>query len=901
MPMPEFLGDYIGGVLKKKKSLIVFDDINEPRQLDHFLRIENIHEESKIIITTRKTNTHNWFKPRTWRYHEYKMELLDFDESLELLSLHAFGFKIPKEGYKELTKEVLHYCGGNPLALEVLGSSLREDVSIPFWRNTLDLLKREINYDIQHVLIRSFDSLPNKNSKELFLHIVFFFVGEDKDYVEQILEHDYCASYGIQVLINRCLLSVSPNNKLMMHQLIQEMGKSIVHEESKLPIERSRVLSSDSCKILRKGEGSKTMEGLALDMQLLEEPFFRNVRQNLKVNPNNAPDFKTDSLTKMDNLKLLKLNDVHLAGSYEDFSEDLRWLHWRRCSLITIPSGLLQRNLVTLDMRDSMLEVFEPPIVLPFLKTLDLRGSMSLSEIHYISRLPNLETLILCHCSELVLAFESIGRLTNLSLLNMIGCDKFWRNIGSANKRRRASTSGGGGPQQTSLPLPDSLVWLSLRDCNFEITEYFILRFDIQRKLQYLDLGGGWFYSLPSYNHLENLRVLDLSSCYNLKQLLCLPRALAELYVYYCTSLERITFESHQFTLQGFGYKGCSQLIEIEGFFKLVEIAELDETDLGHMVWLKEYQHHEICLIGGDIQFTYNRSQNIQMLYEFGIMSTSLPDIKDPNMIYEYSSESPSVCFRVPSRPENKRLIGLNISFKYTISDDDDPAWFVKIHTSNGVDYMYNPHVFGHPGEGEVGMWLSFWPIGTKLVTGEEVNVSIVVMSEIMEAKECGASLVYAEDDETMEINMPWAETIRGDLSAFQLSTGANYLCRRDFFKLMEVGRLTPGWLSILVGHTIDDREVRGWRKTGRPNTSFNLSGTESLRPSLAELLDSSFNLSRTRSSRPSLIELQDSSLTEFPGSSSTESKNVKRGRGGEVKPQALDAMARTWGSGGSL
>ncbi|KAJ9552021.1 LOW QUALITY PROTEIN: hypothetical protein OSB04_016066 [Centaurea solstitialis] len=779
MPTTKFLLDHAYKLLKKKKAFIVFDDIDEPKQLEHFLKFEDIHEESKIIITTRKNNTNNWFKPRTWGYREYKMRLLDVDESVELFSLHAFGLKIPVEGYEDLTKEVLQYCEGNPLALEVLGSSLSEDVSIPFWINTLDLLKREINFDIQHVLIRSYDSLPNKNSKELFLHIACFFVGEDKDYVEQILEHDYCASSGIQVLINRCLLFVSPNNKLMMHQLIQEMGKSIICQESKWPVERSRSwLSSDSYKILRKGESSKT-----------------------------------DSLRKMDNLKFLKLNDVHLTGSYEDFSEDLRWLRWHRFSLTAIPSGLFQGNLVTIDMRDNKLEIFEPPIVLPFLKTLDLQGSMYLSEIHNISRLPNLETLILYHCSKLVRGCESIGGLMNLCLIkhDRVLC---W-NFESANIKLKASTSGGGGSQQiSSFSLPHSLVWLSLRDCYLSCSEFFPLSFSVELKLQYLDLGGGWFESLPSYKHLKDLRVLDLSLCYYLKQLLCLPSALAELYVYCCTSLEKITFESHEYTLQEFGYEGCGKLCEIEGFIKLVSIAKLDETDLGHMAWLKEYQDHEISLIG-DIQFTYGRSQNIQMLYEFGIMSTSLPDIKDANMIYEYMSESPSVCFSVPSCTKNKRLIGLNESFKYTISGNiDDPTWFVKIRASNGVDYMYNPHVFGDAGEGKVGIWLSFWPIGSKLVTGEEVNVSIVVFNEIMKVQECGASLVYVDDDETLKNNTQW------NLSAFQLITGAFYLCRRDFFMLMEVGRLTPGWLSILVGVTIDDTEVRGWRKTGRPYLS---------------------------------------------------------------------------------
>ncbi|KAJ9551303.1 hypothetical protein OSB04_015348 [Centaurea solstitialis] len=827
-------------VLEMKKTLIVFDDIDDPSQLDLFLGTTKINERSKIIITTRKTNTHNWFSFRSWSCQEYTMPLLDNDESLKLLSLHAFELETPMRGYEELAKEVLEYCGGNPLALEVMGSSLKEVINIEFWRSTLDVLKGNMSFGIQCVLKRSYDSLPNKNNKELFLHIACFFVGEDKDYVEKILEHDYYALSGIKVLTNRCLLSVSPNNKVMMHQLIQEMGRSIVLQESNIPAKRSRVwLSSDSYKIMRKGEGSETMEGLVLDMQLLWNDRHESESSNLR----------TDSLTKMDNLKLLRLNEAHLIGSYRDVSQDLRWLCWRGFHLTTIPFGLFQGNLVAIDMRHSNLEVFEPPIVLQSLKTLNLQGSQSLSEIRNIYRLPSLETLILCHCYELVHFCESIGDLKNLSLLNMIGCKSLPRVVVS-NRSLEASTSSGGNSQQTSFSLPHSLIWLSLRSCNLECTEYFPLSFKVQPKLQYLDLGGGWFESLPEYNHLENLRVLDLTSCRKLKWILCLPSALAELYVYFCYSLERITFESHQFTLQEFGYQGCIKLSEIEGFIKLVPIAKLDATDLGHMEWLKEYQNHVVSLVGDEELITIGRSKRIQMLYELGIMSTSLPDIRDPNITLEYISESQSLSFEVPPCPENKRLIGLNVGFRYTISGKEW-TWFAKINTTNDVDYMYNPHLFGDPGAGNVGIWLSFWPIGSKLSIKDKVNVSIIVMSGVLEVQECGASLVYVDDDETLENNTQW------DLSAFQLTTGAFYLCRRDLFMLMEVGRLTPGWLSILVGDNIDDTEVRGWRKTGRPYL---------LDPSLMEFSDPSL----TELSYPSRRELQPSCRRVFQGLLST-------------------------------
>ncbi|KAI3495676.1 hypothetical protein L1887_38022 [Cichorium endivia] len=237
------------------------------------------------------------------------------------------------------------------------------------------------------------------------------------------------------------------------------------------------------------------------------------------------------------------------------------------------------------------------------------------------------------------------------------------------------------------------------------------------------------------------------------------------------------------------------------------------------MKWLKEYQNHEVCLVGDD-ELTKGRSSCVQMLYEFDIMSTSLPDVKDPNMKPNYVSELSSLSFDVPSSPDNRRLKGLDVTFKYAISGDDC-AWFCKISTTNGVDLMYNPKVFGKPEFGKVGIWLSYWPIGNTLSVGDKVNVSIIVMSGLA-VHECGVSLVYA--DETLENNTRWVEILGGDLSGFQLSTGAYYLCRRDFFELMEVGRLTPGWFRILVGDAIDYTEVHGWRKTGRPkqlNQSF--------------------------------------------------------------------------------
>ncbi|GJZ44103.1 variation in compound triggered root growth response-like protein [Tanacetum coccineum] len=774
--------------IETKKSLIVLDDIVECSQLVTLLGTGKINAESKIIITTRE-NTNNWFKSTSWSWQVYEIKLLNYDESLELLSRHAFGCKSPMEGFEELAVRAVRYCEGNPLALVVLGSSLSNSNTILYWTSQLNLLETDFDSRIQSVLVTSYKSLPFESEKQLFLHIACFFVGLDMDYVVKILEHDYSAISGINTLCNRCLLSISPNKKLMMHRLLQEMGKNIVRQESlKFPSKRSRVwLSSDSYKILSKGEGSETMEGLALDMQMLRKERFAFKSSSLK----------TDALKKMDNLKLLQLNFVELDGSYENFSEDLRWLCWLGLRLKTIPSDLFMGNMVAIDLSYSNLEVFEPPMVLQSLQILNLKDSYNLVEIRNISWIPNLETLVLWNCHNLARVCETIEGLTSLSLLNMTGCKNLCNNEPiRLLAAQQASTSGPGTAEHPEFSFPRSLQRLFLKDCNLECTDSFPLSFSVQPFLQYLNLCNSLFEFLPCYDHLKNLRVLDLSLCTRLKLLLCLPSTLAELYVYYCESLEKITFQSHRFTLQEFGYEGCITLSEIEGFIKLVPIAKLDEIDLGQLKWLKEYQNCEVPLVGDD-ELTIGRSLlGPQMLYEFDIMSTSLPGLKGPNMKPDYISESSSLSFDVPSCPKNRRFKGLDLTFRYIISGDDW-AWFAKISTTNGVDLLYNPKVFGKPESDKAGIWLSYWPIGNMLDTGDKVNVSIIVMSGL-EVHECGASLVYA-DDEVGNV-----ETLGGDLSQFQLSTGAYYLCRRDFFELMEVGRLTPAWFNILVGDNVD-------------------------------------------------------------------------------------------------
>ncbi|GKA84087.1 TMV resistance protein N-like protein, partial [Tanacetum coccineum] len=254
-------------VLQTEKALIVLDDIVEGDQLVALLGTGNINEQSKIIVTTRDGSISRWLRSRSWRCQEYKMKLLNDGDSLELLSLYAFQSRVPKEGYEDLAVKVVEYCEGNPLALADLGSFLYCK-RMEEWASVLCRMESEMESTIYHVFKRSYNSLPHDFEKELFLHIACFFTGVDMDYVMKIFEHDFAVLSGVNTLIDKHLVSVSPDKKLMMHRLHQEMGKAIVDQESNIPTKRSRVWrNEESYQVLRNRKGSLIMQGLALDMK----------------------------------------------------------------------------------------------------------------------------------------------------------------------------------------------------------------------------------------------------------------------------------------------------------------------------------------------------------------------------------------------------------------------------------------------------------------------------------------------------------------------------------------------------------------------------------------------------------------------------------------------------------
>ncbi|KAF3621603.1 putative TMV resistance protein N-like [Capsicum annuum] len=459
--------------LVHKKFLLVLDDVDDLNQLKGILDSRDwIPPGSKVILTTtneRLLNPHD-------ACVMYENKKLDNHEALQLFSLHTFGQDHPVKEYMKQSKQIVKHCRGVPLALQVLASSLRGG-SIDMWEDAIKKLERYSECHNHKFLELSYEALPDDHDKNVFLDIACFFVGKDKDYTIKVLDDcGFHATAEIQNLSDRYLLTVTPDNKLMMHQLLQEMGKEVICRESPIePGERSRIWHhKDAPNILQEDTVTESIEGLVLKMRGSDEskperhesiskrPYFDDSqststltlkkksskrlclgffswRQGNSVSTRSQTvqteaGMSAKAFSKMQELRYLELENVQLSGTFEGFPKKLRWMCWYGFQLTSFPSGFPHENLVVLEMRNSNLhQTWEGAKSLRSLKILDLGQSHCLMKTPDFSGLPNLERVILEDCISLVKVHESIGRLHKLLVLNLNGCEslrKLPRKIG---------------------------------------------------------------------------------------------------------------------------------------------------------------------------------------------------------------------------------------------------------------------------------------------------------------------------------------------------------------------------------------------------------------------------------------------------------------------------------------
>ncbi|CAK8536010.1 unnamed protein product [Lathyrus sativus] len=388
-----------------RRVLIVLDDVNTLDQLNALCGSHKwFGSGSRIIITTRDRHI-----LRGNRVNQvYEMKNMNESESIELFSWHAFKQASPTKDFSEISKNVVEYSGGLPLALEVLGSYLFDRELIE-WHSVLEKLKIIPNDQVQKKLKISYDGLNDYTEKEIFLDIACFFIGMDRNDVIPVLNGSRLfAEIGISILVERSLVIVDDKNKLGMHDLLRDMGREIVREKSpEEPEARCRLwFQDDVLDVLSNQSGTKAIKGLALKLQ----------RANAKC-------FSTKAFKKMTRLRLLQLAGVKLDGDFEYLSRDLRWLSWNEFPLTCMPTNLYRGELVSIELENSNVNILWKEVqMMGNLKILNLSHSHCLTHTPDFSYMPNLEKLVLKDCSMLSEVSPSIEHLNKILLINLEDC-----------------------------------------------------------------------------------------------------------------------------------------------------------------------------------------------------------------------------------------------------------------------------------------------------------------------------------------------------------------------------------------------------------------------------------------------------------------------------------------------
>ncbi|KAK8272818.1 hypothetical protein V6Z12_D11G361700, partial [Gossypium hirsutum] len=453
--------DIISHRLSHKKVLVVLDNVDN---IQHLKCLVGRHDwyglGSRIVVTTREEHL-----LRSWPVDDmYEPTTLNPKDALQLFSLKAFHSNtVQKDDFIELSKHVVNYAGGLPLALEVLGSFLcgRDATQ---WRSAIERLKRYSNKEILDKLRISFDGLEERE-KNIFLDIACFFNGEKKNFVIKVLDGcEFFSDIGIDVLVKKSLLEVDEHNKyLKMHDLLQEMGRTIVKEKCvDEPGKRCRLWEErDVHHVLTKNTATKMIEGIIID----------NKRESNKM-----LNLSVDTFLKMKKLRLLKVLCLSNCDDLKYLSNELRLLDWTGYPLRYLPSSFQPDNLVPLLLPYSHIQqLWKGNRPLFNLKIMNLSGSQNLIKTPDFTTASNLEVLILEGCTKLVDVHPSIGVLKSLKLLNLRYC-KSLRTL----------------PTKIGM---ESLETLILSGCS--------------NLVRFPDIDG----------KMERLKTLDLSGCYRVENL----------------------------------------------------------------------------------------------------------------------------------------------------------------------------------------------------------------------------------------------------------------------------------------------------------------------------------------------------------------------------------------------
>ncbi|EEF51023.1 disease resistance-like protein DSC1 [Ricinus communis] len=525
---------WVKQMLKHRRVLIVVDDANDSEQLDLLVGSHDwFGPGSRIIVTSRDKQVLTKIVDDI-----YEVKELVHHEALQLFNQTTFKKKCVPEDYSYLSDLVIEYAKGVPLALKVLGSFLFGK-SKTEWESALDKLKKAPHRATQNVLKISYDGL-DAEEKNIFLDIACFFRGESVEMVTKILDGcGFSTKIGLCLLVDKSLITIL-NDKVEMHDLLQEMGKEIVLQESKQPSQRTRLWNhEDILHVFSRNLGTETIEGMCLNTSMI-----------------NKIELNSNAFGRMYNLRFLKFYQSYIHGGFKEctkirlpqgldsLSNELRYLHWHGYPLKSLPARIHLMNLVVLVLPYSKVKrLWKGCKDLKKLKVIDLSYSQALIRITELTTASNLSYMKLSGCKNLR-SMPSTTRWKSLSTLEMNYCTKLESLPSSICKLK-------------------SLESLSL--CGCSNLQSFPEILESMDRLKVLVLNGTAIKELPSsIERLKGLSSIYLENCRNLAHLpesFCNLKALYWLFLTFCPKLEKLPEKlSNLTTLEDLSVGVCNLL-----------------------------------------------------------------------------------------------------------------------------------------------------------------------------------------------------------------------------------------------------------------------------------------------------------------------------------------------------
>ncbi|MFS7926014.1 putative P-loop containing nucleoside triphosphate hydrolase, leucine-rich repeat domain superfamily [Helianthus anomalus] len=432
--------------LKDKRFLIVLDDVWSESYEDWQTLVSPFKEcapGSKIVMTTRKVQ----LLTKLGYVHLNHVQTLSHDDAVSLFAQHALGADNfdSHPVLKQYGEGIVEKCDGLPLALTVLGRSLRTKNEEEEWK---ELLNNEIwskTDEIVPALRLSYNDL-SACLKQLFAYCSLF----PKDYMfdkdDLILlwmaegflntssSNKSMERLGVEYfeeLLSRSLFQHAPNNKslFVMHDLLNDLATSVAGEVFlRLDIEKAKDFRKEALekyrhmsfvreeyeayskfKPIKSATSLRTFLAVSVELEDSWEEFYLSSK------------ILVDLLPELPFLRVLSLSGYFISEVPETIGslKHLRYLNLSRTLITCLPENVGNLfNLQSLILyRCNSLRMF--PINFSKLKNLrhlDIRDTPLLSKIPLgIGKLKSLQTL-----SKIIiggdngLAIAELKDLTNL-------------------------------------------------------------------------------------------------------------------------------------------------------------------------------------------------------------------------------------------------------------------------------------------------------------------------------------------------------------------------------------------------------------------------------------------------------------------------------------------------------